>query len=302
MGTQSVVSADTCRVCGSTALKPAGTVVGRFTPRNFSLQQCHECWFACIADPWTDFSTIYSEAYYNGRGADPLVDYVFELEHPDETVRVYEWRGIMQVLSSLTSIGPTTRWLDFGCGNGGLIRWARAQGAAAAIGHETGWIADRARAAGVPMLSEDQLNELDGQFDLITAIEVLEHVPDPVDVLSTLRRLLKPGGRLFLTTGNARPFRARLRSWRYVVPEIHVSFFEPETLALAMTRAGLTPAFPGFVPGFADIVRFKVLKSLRVRRRNIFERLVPWSVAARVIDARFGVSAHPTATKPRAAA
>lgn len=296
------MSGDTCRVCGSSATRPAGTVLGRFRQRTFALRQCQECWFACVIDPCSDLASIYSEAYYHGRGADPLVDYVFELEHPDETIRVYEWRGILRVVSSLTSIDSTTRWLDFGCGNGGLVRWARTQGASGAVGHETGWIAARAEAAGVPMLTDGQLRALEGHFDLITAIEVLEHVSDPVEILTLLRRLLKPSGTLFLTTGNARPFRDRLTSWAYVVPEVHVSFFEPQTLARAMTRAGLAPAFPGFAPGFTDIVRFKVLKSLRVRRRNLLEGLVPWSVAARVVDARFGVSAHPTATRPRVAA
>lgn len=301
MGAQPAVSAAPCRICGALDVVTAGTVTGRFKRRAFTLLQCRHCRFAWVADPWTDFAEIYSEAYYHGRGADPAVDYVYELEHPEDTVRAYEWRGITRVVSQVTRLDASTRWLDFGCGNGGLVRWARAHGLAA-VGHETGWIADRAAAAGIPMLSEAELTRQEGQFDLITAIEVMEHVPDPIATLTELRRLLAPGGALFLTTGNAKPFRDRLASWSYVVPEVHISFFEPETLALAMQRAGLEPSFPGYVPGFADIIRFKVLKSLRVRRAQLLERLVPWSIASRIVDARYGVSAQPMAMRRREAA
>lgn len=293
--------AEVCHVCGRETSRLAGTVEGRFRRRPFTLRQCPSCWFAWIADPWTDFAEIYDDAYYEGRGADPLVDYTFELEHPDETIRHYEWRGILNVVSKLVPVNASTEWLDFGCGNGGLVRYARAHGLTRAVGYETGSIADRARAAGVPILTEQELEASVDRFDLVTAIEVVEHIPEPIDFLRTLGRLLKPGGTLFLTTGNARPYRDRLPQWRYVVPEVHVSFFEPETLAAAMTKAGLAPAFRGFVPGFHDIIRFKVLKSVGQRRRGLLERLVPWRLASRVVDARFGVSDQPIAVKPRVA-
>lgn len=291
-----------CPVCGSAATAPAAVVPGRFAGRPFTLARCRDCRFAFVADPWTDWPAIYDEAYYRGRGADPSVDYLFELEQPARTVRVYEWRGIVKAVSALRRLDAGTAWLDFGCGNGGLVRWARANGLPSAVGYETGWIADRAREAGIPLLAAAEIEGDESRFDLITAIEVLEHVPDPVDVLKSLQRLLKPGGTLFVTTGNARPHRERLTQWAYVLPEVHVSYFEPETLAMAMTRAGLTPSFPGFVPGFEDIIRFKVLKALRRRERGGVEALVPWTLAARVVDARLGVSAQPMATKPRVAA
>ena len=50
------------------------------------------------------------------------------------------------------AVGPQTRWLDFGCGNGGLVRWAREHGVDNVVGHETGWIASRAQAQGIPMI------------------------------------------------------------------------------------------------------------------------------------------------------
>ena len=77
-------------------------------------------------------------------------------------------------------------------------------------------------------------------FDVVTAIEVIEHTIDPLAELRTIRKLLRSGGLLFLTTGNAEPFASRLLRWPYIVPEIHVSFFEPRTLeyAFASARSG----------------------------------------------------------------
>ena len=77
------------------------------------------------------------------------------------------------------------------------------------------------------------------------------------------------------------------------MPEIHVSFFEPSTLARALEQAGFRAEQPGFLRGHVDIVRFKVLKNLRIRRRSPLEALVPWPAVARLVDARTGVAAHP---------
>jgi hypothetical protein len=108
-----------------------------------------------------------------------------------------------------------------------------------------------------------------------------------------MRALLRPGGLLFLTTGNAAPYQKRLSSWRYVVPDVHVSFFEPGTLALALDKAGFDPTFPGYLPGWDDIIRFKVLKSVGVRRDRLASQVVPWRLASRIVDRRLRPSAHP---------
>ncbi len=44
-----------------------------------------------------------------------------------------------------------------------------------------------------------------GQYDIVTCLEMLEHVPEPASVINACARLLKPGGHLYLSTINRNP-------------------------------------------------------------------------------------------------
>jgi SAM-dependent methyltransferase len=266
-------------------------VFGRLADREFQLSRCRACGFAFVADPLPESQTTFD--YYGGAGADPLVDYVGEIEYPAETIRIYEWRGLLKVIAALVPLSPQTQWLDFGCGTGGLVRHCRAAHGFDIVGYEQGEGARLAGSAGTPMVDTSQLDALRGTFDVITAIEVLEHLVDPLTELARIRSLLADGGVFFYTTGNAAPYRNRLNRWRYVIPEIHVSFFEPRTLELALRKTGFVTDFRGFLPGFDDVIRFKILKNLGRKRRSPLEALVPWHALARVVDRRFGITAHP---------
>jgi SAM-dependent methyltransferase len=278
-----------CKICASPTTD-AGTKWGAFAQREFHLRQCPRCHFSFVSDPCTDYERIYSAEYYRGQGADPRVNYTFELEHPDLTVREYEWRGIHRVITAVGPLRPGARWLDFGCGAGGLVRFCRSKGIEA-FGFDEGAIVKDVLTKGIPFLSREQL---DGQlFDVVTAIEVLEHVEDPIETLRLIRSLLKPGGLFFFTTGNAAPFRQKLASWSYVLPEVHVNFFEPRALEEALMKAGFGVEFHGYAPGFTDIIRFKILKNLGIRVRNAWEKALPWPILSRLADLRYHVSGHP---------
>jgi SAM-dependent methyltransferase len=262
----------------------------------FGFRTCDACGYSFLADPRVDFAALYNEEYYRGRGADTNVAYVEEMSDP-RTVRLYEWDGILRAVTSLTGT-PRVRWLDYGCGLGGLVRYLREHGIAEAYGFDEGWGADWMASQGLPLLRRDELGAYEGTFDVITAIEVIEHVTDPVGVMTHVNSLLKPGGWFFLTTGNAEPHLRRLLNWSYVNPDVHVGYFQPRTLATVYEKAGLDAEYRGFLPGHDDIIRYKVLKTLRLHRRNPIERLLPWRVLAKPVDWRHRVTAHPLGRKP----
>jgi 2-polyprenyl-3-methyl-5-hydroxy-6-metoxy-1,4-benzoquinol methylase len=293
VSTTSLESPPECRICaGQTSA--VGVVHGRFSRRDYRLARCPSCGYAFIVDPWLDFAEIYNDRYYEGRGADPLVDYRFELDHPEHSIRRYEWDGLATVVARLLSgLEPSRRWLDYGCGNGCLVRHLRSKGVAEALGFDEGSIVTAARARGIPVLTAEDLTAQAGTFDVVTAIEVIEHTLDPLAELGRMRSLLRPGGLLFLTTGNAQPYADRLTRWRYVLPEIHISFFEPRTLIRAMAETGFRAEQPSLGSGFDEIMKFKVLKNLRVRRRSWATDILPSRLIGPIADRMVKLSEQP---------
>lgn len=146
--------------------------------------------------------------------------------------------------------------LDVGCG-GGLLSEAMARAGAKVTAidlapsllevarlHllESGLAVDY-RQCGVEALAD----EAPGRFDVVTCMEMLEHVPDPAAIVAACARLLKPGGRLFVSTLNRTPqaFAAAIVGAEYVMRLLprgthhYAQFLKPSEIAAAVRRAGL---------------------------------------------------------------
>ncbi|MFY8207427.1 MAG: bifunctional 2-polyprenyl-6-hydroxyphenol methylase/3-demethylubiquinol 3-O-methyltransferase UbiG, partial [Arenimonas sp.] len=83
-------------------------------------------------------------------------------------------------------------------------------------------------------------------FDAVTCMEMLEHVPDPQAIVQACFELLKPGGRLFLSTINRTPaaFALAVVGAEYVARLLpkgthdYRSFIKPSELAAALRQSG----------------------------------------------------------------
>jgi len=132
--------------------------------------------------------------------------------------------------------------LDYGCGNGEfMVR-------AAALGHRAIGVdfdpaaVTTARNRGLAVFepSAQQSAEFAGRFDLITAVHVVEHVPDPLVLLRDFRGWLKPGGQLFLEMPNAGAagLGTHGKFWRGLEAPRHFSLPSEAGLRHALGQAG----------------------------------------------------------------
>ncbi len=94
--------------------------------------------------------------------------------------------------------------------------------------------------------AEDLAAERPGTYEVVTCMEMLEHVPDPASVLRACFSLLKPGGMLLLSTLNRTPaaFALAIVGAEYVARILpkgthdYRSFIKPSELAAALRTAG----------------------------------------------------------------
>lgn len=108
------------------------------------------------------------------------------------------------------------RLLDVGCGEGAFLRFVRGRGWSA-VGLEVAWsAAASASLSGVAVGGLDAVRA-DAGFDAITFWDVLEHVPEPLQMLRAARERLRPGGVVVTSLPSAVSTTARVerRRWRY---------------------------------------------------------------------------------------
>lgn len=145
------------------------------------------------------------------------------------------WREIKKVLAG----APTRSVLDVGCFRGDLLSylgedWLR-------FGVELSKDARAvAEARGIEILgsSIEGMPSSDRTFGAITLVDVIEHLPRPLEALQRLTSMLTPGGKLVIFTGNTDAWSWRFAGtqyWYSAMPE-HVAFFNPAWFRWAVPK------------------------------------------------------------------
>jgi 2-polyprenyl-3-methyl-5-hydroxy-6-metoxy-1,4-benzoquinol methylase len=135
------------------------------------------------------------------------------------------------------------RVLDVGCGDGALVELAGQMGWHC-FGVEFDDIAaTAARRRGIEVLAAEVSDidpRYDSFFDAITLSHVIEHMHDPLATLRHCRRVIKPGGYLWLQTPNidSAGYEIYGRFWRGLESPRHLALFTPRSLREILKEAG----------------------------------------------------------------
>lgn len=166
-----------------------------------------------------------------------------------ETIQQFE-----ETLRQLKRFRPSGRLLDIGCATGVFLDRARKSGYEVTGIDVSPELADYARKKFDLDIHQGYLEEqnfADGSFDVITMLDVIEHIPQYDKLLPEIRRILKPGGILYLRTPSEdalmRYFAKALYTLSFKKFELpllwfysfeHVSSFNNRTLTLLIERYG----------------------------------------------------------------
>ena len=232
-----------CNICGRDGLKtvPGYARLARVSsdckprPPGGELHVCTFC--GGVQKPATpaflaEINEIYGayDVYYQGGGAEQV-----SLDTRDGTLKRRS-DLLAERLFGSSFVKPKGTALDFGCGNGVMLR--------AIACREVGWVLDgldlddryRPQLAAIPgfrkLVIAGQDNGSSSRYDLITMIHVLEHLTDPLEKLTDIASRLAPQGALFIQSPDlsANPFDLLIAD--------HATHFTPRGIQCLLHRAG----------------------------------------------------------------
>lgn len=151
-------------------------------------------------------------------------------------------KRLREITGQFSKYRQTNRLLDVGCGAGLLLQAARDHGWQAQGIDVSESSVRHVQSLGLEAfhgeLKDAQFQQ--GQFDVITAAEIVEHLFDPLAVVTEVHRLLRPGGLFWLTTPHVRSITSRVKglSWRCVCPPEHLQLFSITGLRALLQRGG----------------------------------------------------------------
>ena len=219
-----------CPACGRTTAHAF-----RYRKNGCEIRSCEECGLGRAETADFDPQSYYTGDYFSGGHADGYGDYAGA-----EAVLRREFAGTVDFIRRFRQSG---KLIEVGCAYGFFLEEAKRHFDVSGIELAED-AASAARARGLDVLSgvadEENLAKL-GKADVIVLLDVVEHLPDPHEVLARCARFLEPGGIIVLTTGDFGSALARWAGprWRLMTPPQHLWFFTKDSMTRLARRFGM---------------------------------------------------------------
>ena len=237
-GANEVSAEQLCLVCGGPSVSVTTAYPGYQRGRTYAIFACNDCRYS-FAEPMRSEDSVY-EAIYRRPALipgydryDAYVRMVLASPRPLDALAQSEepYWALREVVSGLR---PDARILDVGSGLG-YATYALSRSGYQATGLDISKNAiERARRRFGPLYAVADMfewsKERAGHYDLVTMLELIEHVEDPGRWIEAAFRMVKPGGALLITTPN-RDYYVDETVWETDAPPVHLWWFSARALA-----------------------------------------------------------------------
>ncbi len=222
----------TCPIC-----ECSGDIKIRHTKNGYNIYRCDDCKLLFVHPrPSThDLLEIYNESYFK-RGNK------YKAVHNPRQRYNYSYNDEQKIII-INKYYMSGKLLDVGCAMGDFLYRAK-QEAFDVMGVEiSSYCADYVRNdLGINVHNGDLLSARlpSNAYDVVTLWDVIEHLENPFETLNEINRVLRPGGILCLSTGDAGSLYARVtgRFWHLLTPPQHLLYFNPENIGKILSRSG----------------------------------------------------------------
>ncbi|GFE60326.1 class I SAM-dependent methyltransferase [Geobacter sp. AOG2] len=154
------------------------------------------------------------------------------------------FQGILNKIKTYKSNGA---FLDVGCSVGVLLDVARQNGFEVKGVEFSTWASEFARQKGFDVVTGGLIEAAypEKSFDVIVMNHVLEHIPDPVEIMMELGRILKDDGLLVIGVPNFGSYMAKLMKgkWFSLMPDQHIWQFTRESLGKLLQKGGFVEVY-----------------------------------------------------------
>lgn len=214
-----------------------------FKKHRYQIKNCPSCnlFRTVLPQEYSQLlKTYYSEEYFTG--SEKRAGYADYFS--DQQATRLNARNYLKLIGQFKDKG---RLLDVGCAMGIFLEEAlhnyQVQGidpSAYAISQVRKKFRHRVKQAS---LSSFRFKE--NSFDVITLLDVFEHLDNPRKNLKKLRSMLKLGGIIVINTGDANSLLAKIQkdNWHYFIPPQHLYFFSKSNLLTLLQSEGFEPIY-----------------------------------------------------------
>lgn len=253
-----------CEICNEKNLK------FKFKKNNFDIFQCRSCGIGITHIPdGFDLLSIYNEDYYQGKQDDGYSDY----KGSENSLRK-EFRRDVKLLMKWVGNKKNLTLLEVGSAYGFFLEEAKdyfdVQGLEVSS-DAVEFCNNRGLRVLEGVLDTKNCEKLD-KFDIVTFLDVIEHIPNPNHFFNNLKSITKRGSKILITTGDYGSLFSRLtaKNWRLLTPPQHVFFYTRKAMIKLLNSHGFEVdliCYPSKIVPF-DLIFFQLRRILGVNLKT----------------------------------